>query len=120
MNLAVNAIQSMATISTPSRVLGITSRETADGGVLIEVEDNGTGFTAETLGRLFESFFTTKSSGMGIGLPICRSIIDAHGGRIFAANRTDGTEGARFSITLPGLHPKDLSRPWYRGPQPLV
>jgi C4-dicarboxylate-specific signal transduction histidine kinase len=119
-NLAVNAIQSMATISTTPRVLGITSRETSDGSVLIEVEDNGTGFSDETLGRLFESFFTTKSSGMGIGLPICRSIIDAHGGRILAANRTDGTQGACFTITLPGLHPEDLSRPSYRGAQPQV
>jgi PAS domain S-box-containing protein len=100
-NLSVNAIQSMASTNGTPRELEITSAETSDGTILIEVEDTGTGIEDGALGRLFESFFTTKSSGMGIGLRICRSIIDAHGGRVFAANRTDCASGARFSIVLP-------------------
>jgi C4-dicarboxylate-specific signal transduction histidine kinase len=102
-NLSVNAIQSMASTNGTPRELRITSAETSDGTILIEVEDSGTGIEAGALGRLFESFFTTKSSGMGIGLRICRSIIDAHGGRLFAANRTDRANGARFSIVVPAL-----------------
>jgi PAS domain S-box-containing protein len=102
-NLSVNAIQSMASINGTPRELRITSAESSDGTILIEIEDSGTGIEDGALGRLFESFFTTKSSGMGIGLRICRSIIDAHGGRIFAANRTDRAGGARFSIVVPAL-----------------
>jgi signal transduction histidine kinase len=64
------------------------------------VEDNGPGIAAEHVDRLFDSFFTTKDSGMGMGLPICRSIIEAHGGRIGAeGNCANG--GARFWFTLP-------------------
>jgi signal transduction histidine kinase len=63
------------------------------------IEDNGPGIEADHLDRLFDSFFTTKSSGMGMGLPICRSILEAHGGSIIASNRPEG--GARFAFTLP-------------------
>jgi PAS domain S-box-containing protein len=102
-NLSLNAIQSMASTYGTARELRITSAEKSDGTILIEVDDSGTGIEDGALGRLFESFFTTKSNGMGIGLRICRSIIDAHGGRLFAANRTDRASGARFSIVVPAL-----------------
>jgi PAS domain S-box-containing protein len=118
-NLSLNAIQSMASTDGTPRELGITSAATSDGSVLIEVDDSGTGIEDDAVGRLFESFFTTKSSGMGIGLRICRSIIDAHGGRLFAANRTDRDSGARFSIVLPAAR-ADLTTPLYRVVQPLV
>ena len=101
-NLAVNAIQAMAAVGGAVRELGIRTGTTSERGVLIEVEDTGPGIAHDVLERLFESFFTTKAAGvgMGMGLAICRSIIEAHGGRIAAANRKDRA-GARFSILLP-------------------
>jgi signal transduction histidine kinase len=95
-NLAVNAMQSMASGGEP-RHLHVRSRSEG-GDVSISVEDNGPGLDEAQLARLFESFFTTKSGGMGMGLPICRSIIEAHGGTISARNRKDG--GASFLVTL--------------------
>jgi C4-dicarboxylate-specific signal transduction histidine kinase len=99
-NLAVNAIQAMAAVGGAVRELAIRTAATPEDGVLIEVEDMGPGIAHDLLERLFESFFTTKATGMGMGLAICRSIIEAHGGRIAAANREDRA-GARFSILLP-------------------
>lgn len=101
-NLAVNAIQAMS--NSANRVLTVRTLATAVGDVLIEVEDTGSGIADELVGRLFESFFTTKETGMGIGLAICRSIIEAHGGRISVTNRED-TRGARIAVTL---HPRPL------------
>jgi C4-dicarboxylate-specific signal transduction histidine kinase len=106
-NLAVNAMQAMAQHQRGPHELTISTIRVADGGVALAVEDNGPGIADDVFARLFESFFTTKSSGMGIGLPICRSIIEAHGGQITAANRTDAP-GARFTIFLPperSVHP---------------
>jgi PAS domain S-box-containing protein len=101
-NLVVNAIQAMQHAAIDERGVWIGTRST-DGGLQIEIEDNGPGIPAEARPRLFESFFTTKPTGMGMGLPICRSIIEAHGGRISAVDR--GTHGgARFLIFLPA-HP---------------
>lgn len=97
-NLAVNAVQAMAD-STPRK---LTVRSTRDaGGVRVSVEDSGPGVSANDMPRLFESFFTTKDSGMGMGmgLAICRSIIEAHGGKIGAHNGAAG--GACFSFNLP-------------------
>lgn len=97
-NLAVNAMQAMA--QSPERRLVL--RTTLEGGAVVcAIEDSGPGIPADHFGRLFESFFTTKDGGMGMGLPICRSIIEAHGGRISAANNVVG--GARFSFTLPAI-----------------
>jgi signal transduction histidine kinase len=77
--------------------------------VCVEVDDTGRGLAPEHLDRLFESFFTTKSDGMGIGLAICRSIIEAHGGRIEAMNRDDGP-GARFRFSLPIVAPGTMDQ----------
>jgi PAS domain S-box-containing protein len=100
-NLAVNAMQAMAQGKSSSREVYLTTAVTADSrSVTIEVEDTGPGISKEALQHLFESFFTTKSTGMGMGLPICRSIIEAHGGQISVGNRASGN-GARFSILLP-------------------
>lgn len=94
-NLAVNAMQAMADHKQP-RLDMVTSMR-PDGSLVLEVHDNGHGLTDEP-SKLFEGFFTTKESGMGMGLPICRSIVEAHGGTITAVN---GDTGARFIITLP-------------------
>ena len=99
-NLAVNAAQAMGQTAAGARTLTIQTGLGRDDWIVIRVLDTGPGFSGETLGRLFESFYTTKATGMGIGLPICRSIIEAHGGSISARNRVDGL-GAEFEIELP-------------------
>jgi len=99
-NLAINAVQAMTQAGYDDRRI-VISTFTPDAATLCcSVEDNGPGISAEHVDRLFESFFTTKDSGMGMGLPICRSIVEAHGGRIGAEGH--GTiGGARFWFTLP-------------------
>lgn len=102
-NLAMNAAQAMIAGDTahagdgPRRVVISTAQE--GGEIVVTVDDSGPGIPAESFDLLFQSFFTTKADGMGIGLPICRSIVEAHGGRISATNREEG--GARFRFTLP-------------------
>ncbi len=99
-NLVVNALQAMAHAGSPQRELQIETRLNADGEIELVVLDSGPGIPEEHQGRLFESFFSTKPNGMGLGLPVCRSIIEAHSGRISAGNREGG--GARFAMVLPG------------------
>jgi C4-dicarboxylate-specific signal transduction histidine kinase len=99
-NLVVNALQAMAQAGSPHRELRIETALHADGAVELAVLDSGPGIADEDLGRLFESFFTTKPNGMGLGLPVCRSIVEAHRGRLLAGNRSDGG-GARFVMILP-------------------
>jgi PAS domain S-box-containing protein len=98
LNLLLNGMDAMASTPVPQRRLAVrTARR--DGAVEVAVMDNGPGIPATALPRLFESFFTTKKDGMGLGLPLARSIVEAHGGRIWAENRPGG--GAAFRITLP-------------------
>lgn len=99
-NIAVNAIHAMATRGLGARRLVIRTRNDDPSLVRVELEDTGPGIAADHLDHLFKSFFTTKADGMGIGLAICRSIIDAHGGRITAENLA-APGGARFSFSLP-------------------
>lgn len=99
-NLVVNALQAMAQADSPRRELRIETARTVNGDVELTVLDSGPGIAVENLGRLFESFFSTKANGMGLGLPVCRSIVEAHGGRLVAGNRSDDC-GARFAMTLP-------------------
>lgn len=99
-NLAVNAIQAMS--QTPNTQRRLTLRTGLVGGVVqVAVEDSGPGIDAAHQPRLFESFFTTKSDGMGMGLPICRSILETYGGTINVRNLEAG--GACFSFALPPL-----------------
>ena len=100
-NLAVNALQAMTQNGGRSRLLAIGS-SLSDGHVLVTVEDNGPGVDAAHQPHLFESFFTTKTNGMGMGLPICRSIIESYGGAINVRNAESG--GAVFAFTLPIAH----------------
>jgi PAS domain S-box-containing protein len=99
-NLAVNSMQAMTQTKSTKRQITIRTVLADPATLRCIVEDTGPGIKPEHFEQLFESFFTTKQGGMGIGLPICRSIIEAHGGRVTADN--DGAEGgARFSFTLP-------------------
>jgi PAS domain S-box-containing protein len=103
-NLAVNAVHAMAVANQPVRRLTIRTARVDAAYLSAEIEDTGSGIPADHLDRLFQSFFTTKEGGMGIGLAICRSIVEAHGGHIEAANLQDG-QGARFRFTLPTCPP---------------
>jgi C4-dicarboxylate-specific signal transduction histidine kinase len=98
LNLVMNGLEAMAPIIDRPRELKIRSRREAD-QVLVAVEDSGVGIDPEHIDRLFNAFFTTKPSGMGMGLSICRSIIEAHGGTLWAS-RNAGV-GATFAFTLP-------------------
>jgi two-component system sensor kinase FixL len=96
-NLFRNALEAMA--QAPRRELIVTNREVADEMIEIEVSDTGTGFHDDVKPNLFQTFYTTKETGMGVGLSISRSIIEAHGGRMWAENNAVG--GATFRFTLP-------------------
>lgn len=97
-NLAINAVQAMIQNGERQRRL-IVRTALQDSAINVSIEDNGPGVAAAHQGRIFDSFFTTKSNGMGMGLPICRSIIEASGGAIGVRNIEGG--GAAFSFTLP-------------------
>lgn len=98
-NLAVNAAQAMGQ-AQGTRRLAISSRRDGE-SLIVCVDDNGPGISPDAMPQLFDSFFTTKDGGMGMGLPICRSIIEAHGGTISVRNRDEG--GASFAVSLPAL-----------------
>ncbi len=98
-NLVMNAMEAMAAVTGRARELVIRSHRHEPGQVLIEVRDAGVGIDPENLDRLFSAFFTTKPNGMGMGLSICRSIVEAHGGRIWATRNVDA--GETFLFTLP-------------------
>jgi PAS domain S-box-containing protein len=98
-NLVMNGIEAMQSVTDRSRELAIRSREDEPQQVLLSVTDCGVGISAEDADRLFTAFFTTKSSGMGMGLSICRSIMEAHGGRLWATANVP--HGATFQLTLP-------------------
>jgi signal transduction histidine kinase len=98
LNLIVNGIQAMNDVADGQRDLLITTEGTED-GVRVEVRDTGPGLGPEKLERMFEPFYTTKPNGMGMGLSICRSIIEAHGGRLWATGHS--SQGAVFQFTIP-------------------
>ncbi|MFM0221817.1 trifunctional serine/threonine-protein kinase/ATP-binding protein/sensor histidine kinase [Paraburkholderia dipogonis] len=98
-NLVINGIQAMADIGDAPRELLIESHRDNDGHVVVAVQDSGPGIDPESANRLFDAFFTTKAEGMGMGLSICRSIIEAHGGQVWASNHAG--RGAIFQFSLP-------------------
>lgn len=96
-NLTMNGIEAMRTVTDRPRVLNIKSAKQAE-GVLVLIQDSGIGLDPKLVDRIFEPFFTTKQQGIGIGLSISRSIIESHGGHLWAE---PGAQGARFQFTLP-------------------
>ena len=99
-NLVLNAAQAMMVAADRPRAVTVRSRRDPTGGVQVEVRDVGVGIKADDGERVFDAFFTTKADGMGMGLSICRAIIEAHGGRIWATGN-DPDPGATFRFVLP-------------------
>jgi len=99
LNLVHNAVEAMAGSDVGPRRLAIHTSTLSDGSVEVAVRDTGPGFCAEALAQIFDPFFTTKSSGLGMGLTISRSIVEAHGGRLWATS--DEGIGTVFRFTLP-------------------
>jgi PAS domain S-box-containing protein len=99
LNLIINAAEAMTGAEEGTRELLISTGEAESEGVLVAVADSGPGLGPASFERLFEAFYTTKSSGLGMGLPICRSIIEAHGGRLWASANVP--RGAVFQFTVP-------------------
>jgi signal transduction histidine kinase len=98
-NLVMNGAEAMQSVTDRPRELMIRSSQDETQQVLVGVTDSGVGISAENVDRLFNPFFTTKSGGMGMGLSICRSIMEAHGGRLWATANLP--HGATFQFTLP-------------------
>ncbi|MEY2539329.1 MAG: hypothetical protein QOG67_3069 [Verrucomicrobiota bacterium] len=105
-NLLINGIEAMQSVTGRPRELAIRSSQDEIGQVRLSVTDCGVGISAEDVNRLFNAFFTTKTNGLGMGLSICRSIVEAHGGRL-SAGGNDGP-GATFQFVLP-LHQEELA-----------
>jgi two-component system, LuxR family, sensor kinase FixL len=99
LNLLVNAMDALAESASPERNIHVTAHLTDPGMIEIRVCDNGPGLPGRLPERVFEHFFTTKANGMGMGLPVSKTIIEAHQGRIWAENQPGG--GACFCFTLP-------------------
>jgi signal transduction histidine kinase len=99
LNLIMNGIEAMADVSGRARDLVVQSGVDDRGQLLVCVRDSGTGLDAEHLEQVFEAFYTTKTEGVGMGLSISRSIVEAHGGRLWAS--TNAGPGASFQFTLP-------------------
>ena len=106
LNLIINAIEAMRDVGEKERELLITTRDEPD-GVSVEVRDSGPGFTPAAVESVFEAFYTTKPGGLGLGLSICRSIIEAHNGRLWASPNVP--RGAIVGFTAPA-YPHAASR----------
>jgi signal transduction histidine kinase len=102
LNLILNAVEAMSSVEEGARELSISTEQGQTGSVLVAVRDSGPGIDPGHLERVFEPFYTTKTTGVGMGLAICRSIIDAHGGRLWADANTP--RGTIFQFTLPAAH----------------
>jgi C4-dicarboxylate-specific signal transduction histidine kinase len=101
LNLIVNAVQALGAVGEGTRELLITTGQAEPNGVLVAVKDSGPGLAPASLERVFDPFYTTKPGGLGMGLSICRSIIEAHGGRLRASANLP--RGASFQFTLPAI-----------------
>jgi PAS domain S-box-containing protein len=102
LNLVLNGFDAMATVPDDKRQLTVRMENESNGMFMITVSDSGTGIPADVSERLFRPFFTTKERGLGMGLSIVRTIVEAHGGRVWAENR-GADAGAAFHVVLPAL-----------------
>jgi C4-dicarboxylate-specific signal transduction histidine kinase len=102
LNLILNAVEAMGSVEDRARLLSVRTEQREDSGILVAVHDSGPGIDPENLRRVFEPFYTTKDNGLGMGLSICRSIIAAHGGRLWA--EAYQPQGTVFQFTLPVAH----------------
>jgi signal transduction histidine kinase len=109
LNLILNAIEAMGSVEARARELMISTEQSQTNDILVAVRDSGPGINPESLDRVFEAFYTTKSGGMGMGLSICGSIIDAHGGRLWAEANEPG--GAIFQFTVPSAEKELMNCP---------
>jgi signal transduction histidine kinase len=98
-NLITNAIDAMDPVTGRDRILHIKSERSESQWIVVSVADSGAGIAPENVDKIFKSFFTTKTSGMGMGLAICQSIVESHGGRLTASPAYP--HGAVFEVTLP-------------------
>jgi signal transduction histidine kinase len=98
LNLIMNAVEAISTVDGP-RDLFVSTRKHESDGMLLTVRDSGIGLDPEKIERIFDAFYTTKPEGMGMGLAVSRSIIEAHGGRLWAS--PNEPRGAVFQFTLP-------------------
>jgi PAS domain S-box-containing protein len=106
-NLVMNAIEAMGSVTVRERVLSVKSQIGESGKVQITVEDTGSGIDPSLVDRVFEAFYTTKALGLGMGLPICRSIVESHGGQISVSARRPS--GSSFCVNLPTTPPNAVS-----------
>jgi len=109
LNLVMNAIEAMSSVSDRPRELIITTQNIDAGCVQATVEDSGTGITSEAVDKIFDSFYTTKAGGMGMGLSISRSILQSHGGRLWAVGKD--APGTMFHFTVPKYHEEGSHAP---------
>jgi signal transduction histidine kinase len=117
LNLIINAIEAMNGVAETTRALLISTGQAEHGGVLVAVRDSGPGLDPASVEHLFNAFYTTKSGGMGMGLAICCSIIEAHEGQLCAS--ANEPRGAVFQFTLP-LQRDETSPAEHAGPMPAV
>ena len=101
--LGIIAADAMGKVAADDRRIIVRTELAAGVGVLVSVIDHGVGIPAEYIEKVFESFFTTKTHGMGLGLSVCRSIVTAHGGRLWAENNPDRGASFRFWVPLDTL-----------------
>jgi PAS domain S-box-containing protein len=100
-NLILNAVEAMSSVESGTRELSITTEQSQTGGILVAVRDSGPGIDPANLDRVFEPFYTTKTSGVGMGLSICQTIINGHGGRLWMS--ANEPRGAVFQFMLPAV-----------------
>jgi signal transduction histidine kinase len=115
LNLIINAVEAMSGMREGARELLIVTEKAESNGALVAVRDSGPGLDLKSVDRLFEAFYTTKVQGMGIGLTICRSIIEAHGGQMWAG--ANEPRGAVFQFTVP-LEQDETVPAGYADPMP--
>jgi len=100
LNLIMNGVEAMRGVTERTRELTVSSMLAEPSGVLVAIKDTGAGLDPAVAERMFQPFFTTKSDGLGMGLAICRSIVEAHGGRLWVSPRAPHSADVRFTVPL--------------------